>query len=242
MSRKHLGDDFDIHAGGQDLLFPHHDNEIAQSACSCHGAPRVQAHTWVHVGMLRVNGEKMSKSLGNVITLDRLAHLPGAAVRLMLLRSHYRSTLDWTDTMVADTLALWYRLEAAAASLPRSGPLPAPLVAALEQDLNTPLAITHLIAMLDTQDPHLGIAMGALGLWDADPHPALDTDTVALVETVIAARNQARAAKDFATADALRTLLQQAGVQLLDRAQHTSWRPSATFTPTLLSLPQDLLP
>ncbi|MGE0650232.1 MAG: cysteine--tRNA ligase [Alphaproteobacteria bacterium] len=154
MSETHLGESFDIHGGGLDLIFPHHENEIAQSTCAHHGAPFVRY--WLHNGYLTVNGEKMSKSAGNFFTVrDLLAKAPGEAIRLFLLKTHYRAPLDFTDECLREAKAnldRWYRALASLADVEakkRDEPIhgietPNTVVSALEDDLNTPLAITVL--------------------------------------------------------------------------------------------------
>ncbi|MDT8266875.1 cysteine--tRNA ligase, partial [Roseomonas sp. DSM 102946] len=153
MSWKYLGEEFDIHGGGQDLLFPHHENEVAQSCCAFPGSHF--AHYWVHNGMLRVNGEKMSKSLGNFLTVrDILAHGPwaGEAFRLLLLRTHYRSEIDYTlDRLeeakreLDDFYALLARIPGdAAADEEQAARLAAWALEPLADDLNTPLALARL--------------------------------------------------------------------------------------------------
>src|SRR6201989_1250746 len=145
MSWKHLGEQFDIHGGGIDLVFPHHENELAQTCCAFHSAR--MANTWMHNGFLQVEGEKMSKSLGNFVTIrDLLADWPGEVLRLNMLKMHYRSPADWTLKGVeesARTLDDWYRVAADA-----SGEQPAnAVVDSLSDDLNTPQTIAELHAL-----------------------------------------------------------------------------------------------
>jgi cysteinyl-tRNA synthetase len=154
MSWKHLGETFDIHAGGLDLIFPHHENEIAQSRC-CFGTA-VMANVWLHNGFLQVEGEKMSKSLGNFITIrDALATAPGEAVRLAMLKTHYRQPIDWTARSLAESkreLDGWAQMIAASGaraylSAEKHDDAKQPseaVLAALEDDLNTPAALTIL--------------------------------------------------------------------------------------------------
>ncbi len=146
MAEKHLGTVFDIHGGGIDLVFPHHENEIAQSRCA-HGTP-VMANYWLHNGFLQVEGEKMSKSLGNFVTINELLKdWPGEAMRLAMLSTHYRQPTNWTEKGLEDarrTLDHWYELTADA---PPGAPLCADALQALEDDLNTPQAIAALHAL-----------------------------------------------------------------------------------------------
>ena len=227
MSRSILGETFDIHGGGLDLIFPHHENEIAQSRCA-HGTD-VMANYWMHNGYLMAEGEKMSKSLGNFYTVNELLdEFPGEAIRLLLLKTHYRQPLDFTKEGLADAkreLDGWYRLKA------DGGEVPAGLVDALCDDLNTPGAITVLRGA--TNDPS-ALTAGAnfLGLLQRNPDDWFKWQpksaegglTDAEIDAKIAARKEARANKDFATSDAIRDELQAAGIILEDGAGGTTWR------------------
>lgn len=221
MSRALFGDSFDIHAGGQDLIFPHHENEIAQSACSC-DSHEVQAHTWVHTGMLVVNGTKMSKSLGNVVTLNTLA-LPGSVVRLALLGTHYRSTLDWTDSLLEQTLKRWTRY--AAVENDGAG-VPDSVADILDNDLNTPGALAEIDRLIDTNTPGAWASLDLLGLWDANPYWRIPTETETLITTLMAQRSKARDDKDWATADAVRDTLLDMGVEI----RGNDWVPTHRLT------------
>ena len=149
MAAEHLGETFDIHGGGLDLIFPHHENEIAQSVCSHGGAPL--ARYWVHNGFLTVEGEKMSKSLGNFFTVrDLLGEFPGEAIRLTLLGAHYRQPLDFTRDLLRQSkgnLDRWYNALRCAEEAPSETEVPFEVLAALEDDLNTPMAISHVHAL-----------------------------------------------------------------------------------------------
>jgi cysteinyl-tRNA synthetase len=143
MSAKHLGKTFDIHAGGIDLIFPHHENEVAQSRC-CFGTP-VMANVWLHNGFLQVEGEKMSKSLGNFITIrDVLKDWPGEVVRLTMLKTHYRQPIDWTLRGLEESSRVLDRWYNAAGDTPAAETVPATVLDALCDDLNTPAAINAL--------------------------------------------------------------------------------------------------
>jgi cysteinyl-tRNA synthetase len=147
MAWKHLGETFDIHGGGIDLVFPHHENEIAQSRCAFHTG--VMANTWMHNGFLQVEGEKMSKSLGNFVTIhELLADWPGEVVRLNMLKTHYRQPIDWTVTGLREadrSLKRWREILFDRAALPDLSSEANPkFLSALAEDLNTPLAISHL--------------------------------------------------------------------------------------------------
>jgi len=233
MSWRYLGETFDLHGGGQDLIFPHHENETAQSLCAFPGSHF--ARTWVHNGMLLINGEKMSKSLGNFLTVrDVLGRAPGEAVRLLLLRAHYRSTLDFNDAALAEArkdLDRWYRALERTPAPP--GEVPAPVLEALCDDLNTPLAFAAMHALADaalagdaTASAGLRAAGDLLGLLQAEPAAWFRGvgDDAAAIEQAIAERLAARKARDFARADAIRKRLAEQGVLLEDGPKGTTWR------------------
>ena len=230
MSYKHLGENFDIHGGGTDLIFPHHENEIAQSLCAFPGSRF--ARMWVHNGMLVINGEKMSKSTGNFVTIrDVLARVPAEAARFLLLKTHYRSLLDFSDTALAEArreLDRFYRaLERTPAA---AGEVPAPVINALCDDLNTPLAIAEMHALSDRAmagDAEAAAGLratgGLLGVLQ-DPNWFHGDGDNAAIDAAIAERIAARKAKDFARADAIRKDLESQGIMLEDSAQGTIWR------------------
>ena len=235
MIEKHLGKTIDIHGGGQDLQFPHHENEAAQSRCA-HKAPL--ARYWLHNGMLNMSGEKMSKSLGNIALVeDLLAEAPGEALRLALLQGHYRQTLDFTPSLLQQSVKNLDRLygvlrdttdiEAADVAAPEG------FLTALCDDMNTPKALAELFALsksIDTAEAKGAFlsAAGLLGLlqqppddWFAQASASIDRDTV---EALIAERAEARSAGDYAKADAARDKLTEMGVVIEDGPGGTIWR------------------
>jgi len=246
MAAAHLGDVFDIHAGGIDLVFPHHENEIAQSRCA-HGTP-VMANYWLHNGFLQVEGQKMSKSLGNFYTPhELLEEFPGEALRYALLSGHYRQPFDFTKEGVRQARAALDRfygaLRAVGAVSAEPGKAPPAVLAALEDDLNTPQALAALheaVGELNkATDPAEQarlkaelLAGGALlGLLEQAPEDwfrwqpkAASGLTDAEIEALVADRRAARAAKNFAEADRIRDQLVAAGVALEDKPDRTLWR------------------
>ncbi len=237
MSAAHLGETIDIHAGGVDLQFPHHENEIAQSTCA-HGG-KTFARWWMHNGMLTFDGRKMSKSLGNVLHVHQLLQQhPPEALRLLLLRGHYRQPLDWSDAAIAQSISTldgWYRVlrDLANVSLPDGAlPVPSGIEAALCDDLNTPQALAELSMLADaarqsgTPEAKAALLGGSalLGLLQQDPEAWFQRGVDgARVEALLEERRAARAAKDFARADAIRAELTAMGVVIEDGAQGTRW-------------------
>jgi cysteinyl-tRNA synthetase len=228
MSQALLGTEFDIHGGGADLTFPHHENEIAQSCCA-HPGSRF-AGLWMHNGMVKVDGRKMSKSLGNFFTVqDKLSQgVPGEVIRLALLSSHYRGALDWTAQVeegAAKTLARWAKVAGDATP----GAVPRGVLDALADDLNTPGAIAEMHRLATVEDaPGLAAAMALLNL--RAPAAAVAGDVAARIEALLLARAEARKAKDFAKADAIRKALDAAGVVVMDRTGGpTEWELGPAF-------------
>ncbi len=246
MSAKHLGKHFDIHGGGSDLQFPHHENEIAQSCCA-HDTPYV--NTWIHTGMVQVDKEKMSKSLGNFFTVkDVLADYNAEAVRYFLISSHYRSQLNYSAENLLQAHSALGRLYTAlrevtpATEVDLNNDYVKTFRAAMDDDFNTALALPVLFELArdinkeKATDPakasqlaglliKLGGVMGILqGDAEAFLQSGTDSDDVAEIEALIAQRNTARANKDWAAADAARDALVAKGIILEDKAGVTTWR------------------
>lgn len=246
MSAKHLGEHFDIHGGGSDLQFPHHENEIAQSTCA-HGHKYV--NTWVHTGMVQVDKEKMSKSLGNFFTVkDVLAEYNAEAVRYFLLSSQYRSQLNYSAENLTQAHAALGRLYTAlrnvtpSHSIDLNSPYVVRFKAAMDDDFNTPEALPVLFELArevnrfkETEPAKaaelagvLNLLAGVLGLLQGDAEQFLQSgasdDDVAEIEALIAERNEARANKDWAAADAARDALTAKGIIVEDKNGVTSWR------------------
>jgi len=236
MSWKHLGEVFDIHGGGIDLVFPHHENEIAQSRCAFHTP--IMAEIWMHNGFLQLEGEKMAKSIGNTISIRGvLADWPGEVVRLNMLRTHYRQPIDWTVRGLEEswkTLDEWYGLASASSGEHVAGAV----LASLLDDLNTPKAIAELHGLRSLAEggdklalDELASSLCLLGFlregaaqWAARRQVARDIDA-AKVEALIAKRDAARKAKNFAEADRIRDKLAAIGVELEDHKDRpTTWK------------------
>ncbi len=239
MSEAFLGVPFDIHGGGLDLIFPHHENEIAQTRCA-HGSAQM-ARFWIHNGFVSMSGEKMSKSVGNVVTVENaLRAYPGEAIRFWILGAHYRQPLDCSDEALTDakkTLDRFYSaLDRAADGEGLASPSPA-MIDALEDDLNTPKAIAVLHEALgrlnraDDDERHVFASMlkadaGLLGLLQQPPEAWLRSSNLdaAEIERQIEVRREARTAKNFAEADRIRNELAASGIILEDDASGTTWR------------------
>jgi cysteinyl-tRNA synthetase len=248
MAGKHLGRTIDIHAGGQDLIFPHHENELAQSSCVHDGEPF--ARYWLHNGFLSIEQEKMSKSIGNVLLVhDLIKTIPGEVIRLALLSAHYRQPLDWSGETIESARRMLDRLYGAIRGIDVSADErsaaepPEAVIAALEDDLNTPKALAEMFNLARTLNKigedgeRLRLATKILssgdliGVLQNDPEDwftsSIDSElSDSDIESLIADRNKARAEKDFARGDAIRDELADKGVSIEDGADGTRWRRS----------------
>jgi cysteinyl-tRNA synthetase len=245
MAEKHLGETIDIHAGGQDLVFPHHENEIAQSCCAHDG--KAMANIWMHNGFINIDGEKMSKSLGNFrLVKDLLEHFPGEVLRYVILSAHYRTEQNFSKELLDSA---WRSLDSLYGYLRGCGQIEAKLnhqgegYKALLDDLNTPVALSevHRLARLmhssegdekrQLQAELLGLAE-LMGLLQQDPEDwftlARQADDISAedIEALIAQRTEAKLNKDYAGADAIRQELLDKGVTLEDSREGTKWRRS----------------
>lgn len=246
MTKAHFGDTFDIHAGGMDLIFPHHENELAQSCCA--NGTKFMAKVWIHCGMLSFGGEKMSKSLGNFFTVNELLQeFHGETIRQALLNAHYRQPLDFTKDSLFQarmTLDRWYNVLKAAGNGITKTEVPPEVIAALQDDLNTPLAFAHMHELASQFNrstdngekarlaSQLKAAGNLMGLLQVDPEkwfkwqPAKSVSAITdiEVEDLIKQREHARRARDFAKADEIRKKLAESGVILEDAAGGTTWK------------------
>jgi cysteinyl-tRNA synthetase len=248
MAKKHLGLTIDIHAGGLDLVFPHHENELAQSSCAHDGAPF--ARYWLHNGFLSLDSTKMSKSLGNVLLVhDMVKQIPGELIRLALLGAHYRQPLDWTDAALEGARSMLDRLYGAIRGIELTGAEreaanpPAAVIEALEDDLNSPKALAELFSHARTLNKAtddaerkklaaeilaagelLGILQTDAESWFAgNDEGELSADDI---EALLKQRDEARANRDFATADSIRNKLTEAGITIEDSPSGARWRRS----------------
>ena len=233
MSKELLGDSFDIHGGGIDLAFPHHENELAQSLCANPG--KNFAKYWLHNGMLTVEGNKMSKSLGNFVTVRELLEdgISGDAIRLALISSHYRQPLDWTKKRLnecSDAIKRWKDL---VLEKKETGIQSNEFLEAIYDDLNTPKAISVMHSLAKNGDYEGLLAslrfMGFLDTRNAENKPEIETEVKKLVETLIERRKKAKLDKDFELSDHLRDALSDAGVIIKDLKDGVVWEFSDEF-------------
>jgi cysteinyl-tRNA synthetase len=244
MSWMHLGEIFDIHGGGIDLVFPHHENEIAQTRSAFHTP--VMANYWMHNGFLQVEGEKMSKSLGNFLTIRELrAAWPGEVLRLNMFRTHYRQPIDWTANGLQESQKIldeWYHAIGDMTMSPETAP-DDDVIESLCDDLNTPDVLTRLHALVgEIRGPASGLRqielkrtlkasgalMGILGQTEREyleGHPLRSAIDESKVKNLIDARAHARKSKNFKQADAIREELASMGVEIEDHKDGTtSWK------------------
>ena len=233
MARDLLGGSFDVHGGGLDLQFPHHENELAQSRCA--HPDEAFARVWMHNEMLMVDGRKMSKSLGNFTTVRELLEsgVPGEVIRFVLLSAHYGKPMDWTERKVEEAATVLRRWVALAGGARPASP-DAAVVAALADDLNTAGAFARLHELATAGDAGAlasSAAVLGLGLERADGRPEVPR---AAVERLLSARAEAKAARDFARADAIRKALAGAGILVKDTPQGAEWEAGPGFDPAKL--------
>ena len=255
MSHELLGASFDIHGGGLDLQFPHHENEIAQSCCAHPDSGF--ANVWMHNEMLQVEGKKMSKSLGNFFTVRDLLDqgYPGEVIRYVFLSTHYRKTMDWTksfaDAMQVKLMKWWSEIsrEVDVYSLDETS-VSTEIVDALSNDLNTHQALVHINSLADGSARkrnlrQLAIDLAFMGLLNKDiasmprghfldGSSGISADHQAKIETLVAKRAEAKQSKDFSRADSIRNGLADAGVTLTDTANGTSFEVDSRFDPSKL--------
>jgi len=236
MSWKHLGEQFDIHGGGIDLVFPHHENELAQSCCAFH--ENRMANFWMHNGFLQVEGQKMSKSLGNFVTIrELLADWPGEVLRFQMLMTHYRSPIDWTRQATEQaSVTLDSFLHITRTVDVAEGNISPHVLAALGDDLNTPQAIAELHSLaakgrsvdyqaacdLKATCGFLGFGLKEVGLQEILKRQKSHIDS-SRVEALISDRTAARARKDFKESDRIRDQLAAMGVVIKDSKEGTTW-------------------
>jgi cysteinyl-tRNA synthetase len=249
MSEKTLGLPFDIHGGGRDLVFPHHENEIAQSCCASgvKNDPLSYAKYWMHNGFVTVDGEKMSKSLNNITLIKDLTDsYKGEVIRLTLLSSHYRQGLDWNESIIHQSEKLLDKLYKILSDedincTSTTSKLDVDILEALADDLNTPKAITILNSLAKKHSQSSDInkkniaetikASGQLiGILNEDPAAWFERDSkdldIELIENLMQQRDQAKSNKDYAKADSIRDELVRLGVEILDSQDGSSWKPA----------------
>ncbi|MDG2348779.1 MAG: cysteine--tRNA ligase [Gammaproteobacteria bacterium] len=230
---RHLGMPIDIHAGGTDLVFPHHENELAQGEC-CSDV-KLFSKYWMHNGFINVNSEKMSKSIGNILLIeDLLETASGEAIRLAILSTHYRQPIDWRDDTLTQATANLNKIHAALSQFPVEAKpiLDANLFHALADDLNTPLMLTEIYqlckkVMSGDAKAHKSLVamthMLGLGLQSLDKKTTISEELLAEVEALIAERKQAKLDKNYQLADDIRQNLTSRGIEIQDKGNETTW-------------------
>ena len=244
MSARHLGKTIDIHGGGHDLVFPHHENEIAQSTCA-HGG-ETYVNYWMHNGFVNVDAEKMSKSIGNVLLVrDLLKEAPGEALRYVLLNAHYRAPLDWNDAVLQQAKNALDRMYNALRDMTdieadQTAAMPVAFIEALEDDLNTPKALAEMFALVKQANisesnaekaliknalhlcgDMLGILQNSAEAWFAGD---VNEDDSAEIDALVQERIAARANKDWARADEIRDILTEKNIVIEDSAEGVRWK------------------
>jgi cysteinyl-tRNA synthetase len=237
MAHELLGESFDIHGGGNDLMFPHHENEIAQSCCA-HPTGDF-ARVWMHNEMLQVEGKKMSKSLGNFFTVHDLLEqgVPGEVIRFVFLSTHYRKPMDWTEKKRDEaeaTLRKWYTQTA----IEETAAVPEAVVEALKNDLNTPAALTEMHKLSrEEKDAELKAALDFMGLLEETSllkQKAASYDLSAYEELLFAARQAALKNKDFVEVDRLKRVFTEAGLEVRMSKESVELVPGTDFDPSKL--------
>ena len=233
MSREIFGQKFDIHGGGLDLAFPHHENEKAQSCCLSSEGDFAQV--WMHNEMLQINGKKMSKSLGNYFSPKELMNdgVPGGAIRLMYLNTHYRKPLDWTKNKLSENHRL-YRKWMDLIEKSETGEVSSNVVNAIADDLNTPLALTEMHKLAKTGNLSCLKASGLfLGLFhsgsDINLRKKIPQKVATLIDNLLKERDEARLRKDYARADELRDGFVRSGLQINDTKEGITWELTDNF-------------
>ncbi|NRA88726.1 MAG: cysteine--tRNA ligase [Rhizobiales bacterium] len=227
MSKKHLGDTFDIHGGGLDLIFPHHQNEVAQSCCA--NGTTFMAKYWMHNEFLNVEGEKMSKSLGNFLTIsDARKQYPAESLRLMMLMTHYRKTINWSKDAASEAIALlnkWHDKVENIGDVTEDD-ISADFIKALSDDLNTPKAISILHQLdgnqLKASAQFMGLLMESKASFTKFKPASAEIDEATILK-LIATRQEAKRNKDWALADKIRDDLLAQSVLIKDGAEGANW-------------------
>ena len=232
MSRDLLGENFDIHGGGIDLIFPHHENEIAQSVCASKG--KNFANFWLHNGYLMLEGEKMSKSLNNFITVKELIEndFSGQAIRYVMLSTHYRQPINWTYKRLKEAENILEKWSSLKTLDDRSNVIPQPVFRALLDDLNSPLAISEIHKMFNSGnliDANESCTFFGFNLNGSKKKNNVGPQIAGKITHLLEKRKEARIKKDFATADKIRESLLLAGVEINDNEDKTSWKIKDNF-------------